>query len=387
MVNNLDDINNRYLGDREIKRKGDIGYASVRADKEPEPVNFEELETYDSEEEPEPTNVEELETYDSEEEPQPISSYQYQSDGVVDSGSEITYALNDYKKNLINPEARLSDSSTVPEAVIDQDSMDSEKTKAGKFFGFIKNKFDIATDDFRQKNNIKNEAYREYMEQRPKVLADMYRQRYNQKLQKEMMPREQKMALWDQRFGQASSGMKKVGMLLGGSKNPADIIGMSSVRAPNPNIGMGGQGISSTNQQPLPKERPNIPPHNMQPSKYQEPGVTGSQVPKYVNAPSNSDPNAIWQRVVKIDRYGKKRSYLRKARAQDYNPNFKPQQQPQPQPQPQMNPMMQGIGFNINKLGIMSTLGGDNDFAMKANTLMGIGKKDDQGRFDPSKYL
>jgi hypothetical protein len=51
-----------------------------------------------------------------------------------------------------------------------------------------------------------------------------------------------------------------------------------------------------------------------QPQEYLQPGVPGSQVPKYSAAPYGSDPNAVYARVIKVDRFGKKRSFLRKMR-------------------------------------------------------------------------
>jgi hypothetical protein len=292
---NLNDINKKYLGDTEMHKKDNIGYASVRADKEPESTDYEnvqELEQID------PTQ---LETYDQQ--PEPEDNVQYQQ----------TYQF---------------DADTISDPEPDTSMTDSEKTKVGKFFGFVKNKFDIATEGFKQKNDIKNEVYRDYLEQNPKVLAEVYKQKYAQELQNKVKKRdirEQKMNQLDQRF------VQKLGIMFGGA-----------------------------HMQPVKYQNPGVVGAHMQPVKYQKPGVVGAQVPKYSAAPRNSEPGVSWQRVVKIDKHGKKRSYLRKARVPEYQQQPQQQQQMQPQQQEQqtMNPMMQGMNYNINQLDNMSRVSG-----------------------------
>jgi hypothetical protein len=286
------------------------------------------------------------------------------NDGWVDSAEEIDdIRYGDPVVSLNTPELSNQDTSNV----------DDEKTKAGKLFGFIRGRVDEATDEFRMRQKLKNEAYKNYLKQKPSLLAAKYEDEYNRKLDRQFNPTSSD-DRWNSLFSNVSSGMDKVSRMLGGSKSPEQVMGFrGTVFGDLPGAGTyGNQGGSSyqdnirnalggsTMQQPQQEYQNQM---MIDDTKYGRPGVVGSQVPKYQSWPKNAKPGSTYVRVQDIDQWGKKRSYMRKARVP---PEQMPQisgQVPMQQPsismvEPQVMPQQNLISGNINPLAFQTLIEG-----------------------------
>jgi len=255
------------------------------------------------------------------------------TEDLVDSRDEIEESLAQFKYSLQSPSPSLSDGEYTEPVTLSENGINDEATIEGKKFGFIRNKWDDFRDTMKVKSEARKAAYEKYLESRPKVLQERYEKEYAEKLAKEgMTPGERIDELKSKDF---TSGLKKVSGMLGGKVHPSKVMGMSG-----------------TVLGPLPGYRDYEQPKNMQSRKevnmspyYRPPGARGSQQPKYLSAPSGSDPDTTWTRVVKYDKYGKKRSYLRKSRI----PEQQQQQEEMIQPQPQLIG-----GYNLSALGTLS---------------------------------
>ena len=258
-------------------------------------------EIYDTEEETETQNPR---TYDYEE---------YDGMETYDTEGEEAPSISDVEYD----EVPLSDTKN-----------DDDQTKAGKITGFIRGRWDDLTKDFKLRKAAKAKAYENYLRAKPMRMEKMYENMYNRKLEREMNPAIAQQD-WVNRFAAVSSSARKIAGALGGDINPSRMMGFSgTVLGPLPT------GV---------REQPQFAPQQRQindgylvqgrypmPEKTMQPGIMGSQVPKYQSAPINSQ-GTTWSRVVKIDKYGKKRSYLRRTRVPDMYGGDARQMQPQQQ--------------------------------------------------------
>ena len=101
-------------------------------------------------EESEPIMYKEPEQYEVE---QPEQQVYRENEGFVDSKDEIEQSLYNFKQSIEIPEKRLTDGDNTPDNRDSDNVQDpgSSKTIAGQTFGFIRNKFDDATETLRIK--------------------------------------------------------------------------------------------------------------------------------------------------------------------------------------------------------------------------------------------
>jgi hypothetical protein len=138
---------------------------------------------------------------------------------------------------------------------------------AAKFFGFMRNKWDVAVDDWKAKAEISDVESGKFMNGTPDTLKGGKVEKFVSSLGRGLAKGE----LAAQRFGQAIGG------------------GAPQVGYPQPVMDPYGY-------KPIPA------------SEY------GSQQPKYQAYPVTAEPGSTWVREQYYDRYGKKRSRPRKAR-------------------------------------------------------------------------
>jgi len=306
-------------------------------------------------------------------------------DGWVDSSEEI----DDIRYN--KPVVSLSDSSLSSQGIAPEED---EKTKAGKLFGFIRGRVDEATDEFKMKREARQEAYKDYLEQKPSMLKAKYKSEYEEKLKRSLLPTEDK---WQNLFSGMSGGMQKLGNLLGGSKSPEQVMGFSgTVFGPMPGAGTYGAPQGSNyqsniaqalgrmpQQQPSMVPPPSIPPHTQTQGQqvpdprlepgYMKPGATGAQVPKYQSWPKNAKPGTTYVRVQDIDQWGKKRSFMRKTRVpQSVMPEVPGQVPSMPSMGQGPSMPMQGMPMGQPKLPVSA----DVDQQAMMALLEGTGKKE-----------
>ena len=270
---------------------------------------------YNNYENAENTNISNLDQYDTTT-PQEDTSY----DVGEETPSQDPIKLEEYNSTAQPKMISLNGSNTVPASDIVEG--DDNKTTAGKFFGFIRNRFDEVTDDLKAKKEAKAQAYNQWLKQRPNI----YQEQYLKQFQNSALPGNDR---FSELLKNISSGAKQIGSSLGGNISPDRVMGFKgTILGPLPT---GGntilQQMQMTPQQQYPGTVPNM---------YQQPGMVGSQVPRYSAAPQNAQPGSQWARVVKIDRYGKKRSYLRKMTM--------------PGQQSQLQPMSNTMQQNINPM-------------------------------------
>lgn len=132
---------------------------------------------------------------------------------------------------------------------------------AAKFFGFIRNKWDVAMDDWKTKSAISDREGERFMNGTPNTLKE----------------------------GKVERFVSGVGRGLAKGELAAQRVGQAIGGAPQPVMDPYGY-------KPIPA------------SEY------GAQVPKYQAYPISAEPGSTWVREQYYDRYGKKRSRPRKAR-------------------------------------------------------------------------
>jgi hypothetical protein len=288
----------------------------------------EELEDYEKETD----DVEDLETYDLE------NDEELDKEGLNEKINHIDRPLDDDDNDEISTE---------------------EARAAGKFFGFVRGMYDKATDKWNDKKLAKQEAYEEFLQQKPELMEN-YKDQLVQKNKDNLIAelerdlnRDPNNNRWKEAYSQLSTGLGSVASLIPNRQPSSALFGISGFNRPenvtgisgsifgsfpssnNPNVMQkinqfsGFNNQSNQISQPQPRMiNENVQLRNLQPQtpeSLQEPNVTGSQVPKYSAAPKN-DPNSVYARIIKIDKYGKKRSYLRKMRVPDSRQPSQPQQ-------------------------------------------------------------
>jgi hypothetical protein len=326
-----------------------------------------------------------LQTYETDTEidqPQNLQTYE---DTQTPNENLSEFETYDASQENIEPEQdlgiRLNDPNNVPIA----DELASEnKTAAGKFFGFIRNRFDDVTEDWKLKKEAKSNAYKQWIAQKPQV----YEQRYLERFQNNDLNNSDRFNDVIQNF---TTGARNVGRALGGNITPDRVMGFKgTILGPLPTGGyntmqqMPGQQFPVTGLQNQ---------YSSMPSQYTQPGVVGSQVPRYSGAPTNAPPGSQWARVVKVDKYGKKRSYLRKVSMPGQQPmqiqNMQNQMQMNMQPQqPMQMPNPLGVNYSSGRLNELSStshsISMDNLVSSVKNKAI---RNSMEPGFNPDKYL
>lgn len=272
-----------------------------------------------------------LETYDVEEdnmEEENDVGYEINEDPVVK-------ALNEYKDRKDEMTYYPSNGDNVEEINYSQNvsNPESSKTQQGQVFGFVRNRFDDASDTYKMKLDSKGRAYEDYLNSMPKSLGSQTGSQ----------------SKFDMLLGNISSAARKIGSI-GGSRSPESVVGIrGTILGPFPR---------SVTQQDIINRMTSMPQPGMQrpigmsigaiPEKFMQPGMPGAQVPKYQYSPRTASPGTTWQRVVTVDQYGKKRSALRKVRVPDMQYNRVPVQQQQEEGLYSRNPL--GVGFRPDNL-------------------------------------
>jgi hypothetical protein len=260
--------------------------------------------------------------------------------------------------------------------MVNEGVSDEEANAANKFFGFVKGQYDKFTGDYTDKRKAKEEAYQKFLQEKPELmekykdaLAQKKEDEFKAELEKDL--NKKKGSEWINAYTDISHGASKVAGMIPGSHDPNKItnmigmlgtgmgdtdkfrslMGYQGMNDPTRMIGMRGSvfGAGPMQQAPMPQQGmyPTQQTRGMQvqmqtrqgmqvpeqarqgmdieriqqrnlkpqmPEQYMDHNVPGSQVPKYSARPANMDPNAVYARITKIDRYGKKRSYLRRMR-------------------------------------------------------------------------
>ena len=287
--------------------------------------------------------------------------------------------LETYDSNQEAPS--LKSLETVP---VGQGDENSEKNVAARFFGFIRNKFDDATDDWKQRKQIKEDAYQQFLANKPMALRENYENQYNKRLQDIMnKPTDQQRLM--NTFGQVSTGLRNIGAGFGGRVSPDRVMGFKgTVLGPLPTGG--NPPMQQMMQQGYyPNRNMNIQQQGYYPNKLSQPGIVGSQVPRYASRPVNAQEGSEWGRIVKIDQFGKRRSYVRRMRVPQHQQqsqmvNVTPQMQ---QPQTMFSNNVMGVGFEPSRLEM-----GAKTANFSTDNLINLvrSNKNEQG-FNPDRFL
>lgn len=279
-----------------------------------------------------------LETYDAEDNMENENDLGYEM-----NEDPVTQALNEYKLRKNEMVYYPSSGDNVEEINYSQNvnDPDSSKTREGQAFGFIRNKFDDASDNYKNKLESKSRAYEDYLNMKPKTMTGNDSSTWNK---------------FDMFLGKVSGTAKRIGAI-GGSRSPESVVGIrGSVLGPFP------RSVTQSDMQQgnigrftnMPDVQRNIQGGYI-PEKFMQPGMPGAQVPKYQYSPRTANPGTTWQRVVTVDQYGKKRSALRKVRVPDMQYNRVPMQQQEEPGLYNRNPL--GVGFRPENLGRATATG------------------------------
>lgn len=253
----------------------------------------------------------------------------------------------------VNNEESLSSSESIP--VGNAEDYNTEKNISARFFGFIRNKYDDAVDDWKMKKEMKQQAYEKFLEQKPKVYQRKYENQYNRELAMMQDP-SLRQKEFVKNFADFSGKMNTVGKFLGGSVTPDKVMGFrGTVLGPLP----------TGSPSPIPQQMMNQPPQLQRGMYAQERGQhTGSMV-------ENITPLMMLARVTTRDRFGKKRSAVRRISAERLKSGMgmvsptvqgptqmdSRTQYPGMNPRPSMvnvTPQQQGIPMNTNSNSFMN---------------------------------